>query len=269
MKKFLFMFLVLISIGFLSSSAFGKALLIEDVTPWDGSGQSNAVTLSQLSIDFDLVNSSTYAGMSDLSSYDYIVYSSDQYKSYYDNIASNYGLIDDFVYNGGTLLAHAAMWGWHYSPVGTTYDLSNFMPGGDNISVKQYSNTVNILDPTAPVIDGPAGVVTEASLQAWNYSTHGYFTGVEDLDNFNAIIGIGDETKACYIEYTYGAGTVRANVMTMEWGQYEAQAGSRDIFRKNEYYQVENEINGVPEPATMLLLGTGLVGLAVFRRKFK
>jgi len=260
-KKLLFVFLGLVACFGLVTQAFSDALVIEDVVAWDGSGISNAQTLADIGIPYTKITSyqlAAYAG--NLSDYDFVVYTSTQNNDYYGNIAANFNAINNYVLNGGVLIAHSCINGWngygHWNP-------PNFLPGGIGW-VSEPSNSVNVLDPTSPVITGPYGTVTEADFQNWNYSTHGYFTGLPA--GTKTIIGIGDASKPAYIEYLWGLGGVRATMMTVEWAQYDI--GHRKIFRENEFYAAQyNPPNEpIPEPGTLLLLGAGLVGLAGYTK---
>lgn len=133
---------------------------------------------------------------------------------------------------------------------------------------QQYSNSVKVLDPSSQVISGPYGTITESDFQNWNYSTHGYFTNL--LPGTKSIIGIDDASKPCYIEYAYGTGTVRASMMTVEWGNNDPN-NTRYIFRENEFYAAQHPVN-TPEPATLSMIFIGIMsfaGCAALRRKVK
>lgn len=236
----------------LPTMAFANALLIEDVLPWEFN--SNTETLNSIGMPVTKISSSQLS-TTNLSDFNYVVYASDQYQSYYDNIAANFYRINDYVQNGGVLIAHSAIWGW--SSASSDWDPSYFLPGGVN-KVKEISNSVNISDPLHPVISGPYGTLSEAEFQAWNYTTHGYFTDL--VAGTEIVMDINDINKPIYIEYGWGNGLVRASMMTVEWGNNDPYF-TRHIFRQNEFYA-----NSIPEPATLILFGSGLFGF-ILRRK--
>lgn len=59
--------------------------------------------------------------------------------------------------------------------------------------------------------------------------------------------------------------TMTAQVIADHWGPLD----SFGYVMAGNLLDVEIQIDPIPEPATMLLLGSGLIGLAWFRRKVK
>jgi hypothetical protein len=256
MKKCLVAIMVLLLLTAASSSLWAKALLVEDTLPWEFN--SNSKTLTDIGIEFDKINSSQISA-TDLSDYQFIVYASTQYQSYYDNVAANFSSIDSYVQGGGILVAHSCIWGW---PGNGVWTAGSYLPGGVG-RVHENSNSVRISDAASPIVSGPYGTLSEADFQAWSYTTHGYFTDL--VAGTHVSLDLNDPTKPIYIDYQWGLGQVRASMMTVEWGNNDP-SNTRYIFRENEFYAAGNP---VPEPSTFLLMGLGIAGVALLRRKFR
>lgn len=260
-------------LGISLQAGLPQALLIEDQQPWNGAsgGISNEKTLQDLKaagkLDYARITSSQLA-TTDLSSYTFVSYASDQPQSYYNNIASGLPQITSYVENGGLLIGHACIFGWESGQ----WTAGNYLPGGVGVTIDRvnvYDNSVNIVDPTSPIISGPYGTVTDASLQSWDWSTHGYFTGLPADTQVIITETVNGVAQPTYVDYKLGLGEVRATMMTLEWNQGNA-AADRYIFRQNEYAFASEGANpnSVPDTgSTMLLFSSALVGLAGLKRK--
>jgi hypothetical protein len=261
MKFMKALYLLLLVAIFLTTPAhaINQALLIENVLPWDYN--SNSDTLTAIGISFDKIGSANLAA-TDLTPYKFVAFASVQDQAFYNDIAANFAQINNYVLGGGVLIAHSALWGW---PANGEWSPPNFLPGGVG-RAEELSNSVRVVDPSSQIISGPYGTLTEANFQAWNYSTHGYFTDL--VPGTHTIIDLNDVNKPVYIEYAWGSGLVRATMMTVEWGQNDA-SNTRYIFRENEYYGAANPRPSVPEPGTLLLLGAGLAFMGGMRLKRK
>ena len=143
-----------------------NVLLVQDVDPWDTN--SNAIALSEHGAAYSVVGSSALSTV-DLSLFGCVMYASDQYTSYYSNLAANLGRIESFVANGGTLLAHACDQGWHSG----SWEGYSILPGGVG-HVFSYNQYIHIVDVSHPVVSG----LSDDYLDNWTYSSHGCFTGL-------------------------------------------------------------------------------------------
>lgn len=185
-------------------------LLIKDVNPWGYPANERA--LQELGISYDVVNSGMLA-TTDLSAYKVVIIASDQYTSTYNNnLIANKAKLEDYVYNGRVLVAHACDVAWHRG-----HWASSFLPLGIYHG-HHYYNYLTIIDPTSPIVNGTArgGAVSDPDLDRWYYSTHGYFTSLPDT---HKIIGVTYDPfgNPTYIEYAYGSGRVLATMQTIEW----------------------------------------------------
>lgn len=231
---------VAVEAGGIGALVIAEVLIIKDNDPWDDDGNEQALD-SIPGKTWDVIITDDIAGTT-LSDYRIVIVASDQFTATYDALIANAAALASYVDGGGILLAHGCDNGWnggHWS--------SSWLPGGV-YHVDTYQDSLSIVDATSPIVDG----ISDADLDGWGYSTHGYFTGL--VAGTNIIIGItnGDPTgKPTYIEYTHGSGLVLATMQTMEWpwagGGGTTQLLINEIEYAQEYLSLEKTLLSGPE----------------------
>jgi len=196
-------------------------VVVKDCHPWGV--DANEQALQEMGEHYDRINSSQLSSY-DLSSHAIAVLPSTQSRSYYDNLRQNAGEIEQFVANGGVLLAHVTDDGWPC----TTETSVSYLPGNVSKS-SEYDDYLSVYDNSHPITTN----VTDNSLDNWNFSTHGHFTSTPQ--SAEALMGLEGGNEPTYIEYEYGDGVVLATTQTIEW-PWQTNYGTEDLLRDEFTY---------------------------------
>jgi hypothetical protein len=204
-------------------------LLIKDRDPWGAAG--NETVLQEMGVSYTRVNRNDVEQV-DFQEYQYIIIPSVQDQGYYDTLESLAGRFDTYVDSGGALIAH-----------GCTYsgdEFADILP--ENVrSVTDRNNyqEINTVDEDSPVVES----LTNNDLSGWNASTHGVLENIGD--NMNVVTEVQRDGQPAYVEYSYGSGSVLANVHTIEW-PFASDYGTTQLLQNELTYALDGDIGGEP-----------------------
>jgi subtilisin family serine protease len=196
--------------------------IIQDQSPW---GYSSNTTIAQ-SMGFNVtVIPSAQLGTINLSQFGVVLIAGNQSNSTYSAIALNIGRLESYVDAGGSLIVNYCA----YTSTGVyNYDL---LPGAAGMAFANTTgSSIDVLDPTHPVVNGPAGTITNTSLDGLNSSYHGYATTPVPTGG-KAFLSTAIASQLTAFDYSFGRGRVTVNTMPVE--VFSGSSAGMLTFHKN------------------------------------
>jgi hypothetical protein len=196
-----------------SSTVFagGPVLVFIDVFPWGLDSLFQVLVANNIPFD---VATSDLMGTIDLSQYEVVFLSSDQWQPFYDNYNARRTRFVDYVQGGGLLWVGAAAWGAN----GGSFD-GAILPGGMTVRGPVFESLNDVLDASHPTMQGVPNPFSGT------YASHAAF---ENLPGSARVIARGSQTDLpTLVEYDVGAGRVLALGQTLEFGFFYGQDAGR------------------------------------------
>ncbi|WP_231855813.1 pyrolysin [Thermococcus peptonophilus] len=177
-----------------------SVLVLKNTDAW---GSPSVVsTLDGMNITYRVMGSSELGNVTTdelVKTYDMIIIVNDQPQSFYDDIGTQIGKLEDYVRAGRVLEIHAANWGWG-GGVWTT-------PLPRNVTIVQSYSSIDYVVPDNITLHS-------------NYASHGYFANLPadaEIITVQAPTGTPEYSRPSTAVYTLGKGHVSVTGLTIEY----------------------------------------------------
>jgi hypothetical protein len=164
----------------------------------------------------------------DLSQFDVLFVQNPDNSGYSFAFTSNLAKIHQFISNGGVFI-------FHDRAVSTA---ASVLPGSPGTIVRDFLDdaNVNIVDNTTLVTNGPGGVITDASLDGGNSSSHGWILSTTMPAGGRGILSRTDPTHLVLYSYPFGQGKVIYSTIPLDF--YLAGSGAATVNTNMRNYAV-------------------------------
>jgi hypothetical protein len=148
-------------------------------------------------------------GAADLSQYDILFVQNPDNSRFSTTFRNNLAKIHQFVADGGVLVVHDR----------NVSSAASVLPGAPGTILRDFGDdaNINIVDDTTRVTNGPAGVLTNASLDGGTSSSHGYILATTIPAGAHGVLSRGDASRLVTYSYPFGAGSVVYSTIPLDY----------------------------------------------------
>ena len=176
-----------------------------------------------------------------------------------------YRVADDFVLGGGvSVITDIHWWGG--------YENGNYQPVSNDFTITIYETSNSAYLPGASVYTSNIGNVVGTYCDitnSWGSDIYYYSIFVEPIIlSTGTIYWLEIVNDTADDDVFWGWARTNGEGVFANWGYPDEDVWNGRTLQEMSF-NLTNDSASVPEPATMLLVGFGMIGLAGFRRKFK